>query len=381
MGDTGVIICEGGRFGVHDTQKRAGDMVVHLGVMEDGTMALGAPVQFHVDAERRGRISANHSATHLLHEALRRVLGDHVAQKGSLVEPDRLRFDISHTMPIADEDLARVEDLANAVILANAPVETRLMAVDDAIASGARALFGEKYGDEVRVVSMGRDGGTGRTYSVELCGGTHVQRTGDIGLLTVLGEHAVASGVRRIEALSGVGARRHLNAEARRVQQVAAALRTSSSEVLERVQTLAEERRRLEREVGDLRRQVAMGGSAAADGPRMIGTVPVVARQLAGIEAKDLKSLAEGVLARGDGAVAILVAVSEDGRASLVVAIDKALGSRANAVDLARVGAGVVGGKGGGGRPDMAQAGGPEGDKAEAAIEAMLHALEGALKG
>ncbi|HXY90006.1 MAG TPA: alanine--tRNA ligase, partial [Xanthobacteraceae bacterium] len=225
VGDTGVLAGEGARFRVTDTQKKAGDLFVHFGKLEEGALKPGAPLTLEVDHARRGDIRRNHSATHLLHEALRQVLGDHVAQKGSLVAPDRLRFDFAHPKPIADGEIAKVEDIANAIVLQNAPVETRLMEVDDAIASGARALFGEKYGDEVRVVAMGKGGGNSLGWSVELCGGTHVRRTGDIGLVAVVSESAVAAGVRRIEALTGNAARHHLAREAQSLREAAALLK------------------------------------------------------------------------------------------------------------------------------------------------------------
>jgi alanyl-tRNA synthetase len=376
VGDQGVISGEGFRFRVQDTLKRAGDVIVHLGQVEEGAVAVGKSAFLRVDHARRSAIRANHSATHLLHEALRQVLGDHVAQKGSLVEPETLRFDISHPKPISAEELERVEDIANAIVLRNEPVETRLMAVDDAIASGARALFGEKYGDEVRVVSMGTvdeaDGGT-RPYSIELCGGTHAGRTGDIGLVAVLGEGAVSAGVRRIEAMTGLAARRHLNGQARQLRQVAQVLRASVDEVADRAGQLAEERRKLDRDLSDARRKLAMGGGGG-DQPEQVeklGSVSFVGRQLEGVEAKDLKGLVDQQKAKvGTGVVALGV-VGEDGRAGLVVGVSADLAARINAVDLVRIGAECLGGKGGGGRPDMAQAGGPEGARMGDALAAI----------
>jgi alanyl-tRNA synthetase len=376
VGDQGVISGEGFRFRVQDTLKRAGDVIVHLGQVEEGAVAVGKSAFLRVDHARRSAIRANHSATHLLHEALRQVLGDHVAQKGSLVEPETLRFDISHPKPISAEELERVEDIANAIVLRNEPVETRLMAVDDAIASGARALFGEKYGYEVRVVSMGTvdeaDGGT-RPYSIELCGGTHAGRTGDIGLVAVLGEGAVSAGVRRIEAMTGLAARRHLNGQARQLRQVAQVLRASVDEVADRAGQLAEERRKLDRDLSDARRKLAMGGGGG-DQPEQVeklGSVSFVGRQLEGVEAKDLKGLVDQQKAKvGTGVVALGV-VGEDGRAGLVVGVSADLAARINAVDLVRIGAECLGGKGGGGRPDMAQAGGPEGARMGDALAAI----------
>jgi len=376
VGDNGILSGEGARFRVTDTQKKAGDLLVHFGKLEEGTLKPGAALTLEIDHARRGEIRRNHSATHLLHEALRQVLGDHVAQKGSLVAPDRLRFDFAHPKPIADGEIAKVEDLANAIVLQNAPVTTRLMEVDDAIAAGARALFGEKYGDEVRVVAMGRGGGNSLGWSVELCGGTHVRRTGDIGLLAVVSEGAVAAGVRRIEALTGDAARHHLAGEARGLRDAAALLKASVSEVPARLDALIEERKRLERELADARKKLAMGGGAKGeDGVRTVGQVKFLARAVTGIEMKDLKSLAdEGKRQIGSGIVAI-VGVNDEGRAGLVVGVTDDLTQRFDAVELARHGSEVLGGKGGGGRPDMAQAGGPDGSKAEAALAAIEAAL------
>jgi alanyl-tRNA synthetase len=379
VGDGGTLSADGVRFRVTDTQKKAGDLFVHMGSVEEGTLKPGAALALDVDHGRRSAIRQNHSATHLLHEALRQVLGDHVAQKGSLVAPDRLRFDFSHPKPIADGEIEKVEDIANAIVLQNAPVTTRLMAVDDAIASGARALFGEKYGDEVRVVAMG-EGGNTMGWSVELCGGTHVKRTGDIGLVTVVSEGAVASGVRRIEAMSGDAARRHLAAESRRLHDIAGLLKAPVGEIDARVTQLLDDRKRLERDLADARKKLAMGGGArtdTADGVRTVGDVKLIARAVSGIEIKDLKSLAdEGKKQLGSGVVA-LVATSEDGKASIVVGVTPDLVQRFSAVDLVRKASEVLGGKGGGGKPDMAQAGGPDGSKADAALKAIEAALGG----
>ena len=266
VGDTGVMIGEGVKFRVTDTQKRAGDLFVHVGTVEQGTLNVGTALQLEVDHTRRSSIRAHHSATHLLHEALRQVLGDHIAQRGSLVAPDRLRFDFVHPKPITAEELARVEDIANDVVLENDEVTTRLMGVDDAREAGARALFGEKYGDEVRVVSMGKHarehGQNALGWSVELCGGTHVRRTGDIGLISVTGESAVASGVRRIEALTGRHARKHANDTMQLARNAAGELRTSVEEMPARIAALMEERKKLERDLSDARKKLAMGGGA-----------------------------------------------------------------------------------------------------------------------
>ncbi len=388
VGDTGVMIGEGVRFRVTETQKKAGDLFVHLGTVEQGTLKAGAALQLDVDHGRRSSIRAHHSATHILHEALRQVLGDHIAQRGSLVAPDRLRFDFVHQKPITDEELARVEDIANQVVLENDEVTTRLMGVDEAREAGARALFGEKYGDEVRVVSMGRGarehGANALGWSVELCGGTHVRRTGDIGLISVTGESAVASGVRRIEALTGNYARKHANDAIALARTAANELRTSLDDVPSRIAALMEERKKLERDLSDARKKLAMGGGAsasngsAAAGVREVGNVKLMARAVEGIEMKDLKSLADdGKKQLGSGVVAI-VGVTEDGKAGVVVGVTADLTARYNAVDLVRVASEALGGKGGGGRPDMAQAGGPDGAKADAALAAIEKAIAGA---
>jgi alanyl-tRNA synthetase len=381
IGDTGVMSTDGVRFRVTDTQKKAGDVFAHVGVVEDGSLKAGLALTLEVDHARRTAIRANHSATHLLHEALRQVLGDHVAQKGSLVAPDRLRFDFSHPKPISKEELERVEDLANDIVQQNAPVVTRLMAQDEAIASGARALFGEKYGDEVRVVAMGEsgEGSNAMGWSVELCGGTHVRRTGDIGLISLVGEAGVAAGVRRIEALTGRAARHHANALVGAAKSAADILHATIAELPERASALLDERKRLERDLSEAKRKLAMGGGANAggDGVRTVGDVKLLARAVTGIDVKDLKSLVdEGKKQLGTGVVAF-VAVTEDGKAGLVVGVTSDLTKRFNAVDLVRKGAEALGGKGGGGRPDMAQAGGPDGSKADAALDVIATAVGG----
>jgi alanyl-tRNA synthetase len=380
VGDTGTMTADGVRFRVTDTQKKAGDVLVHSGVVEEGRLALGAALVLEVDHTRRSTIRQNHSATHLLHEALRQVLGDHVAQKGSLVAPDRLRFDFSHHKPMSAAEIERVEDLANDVVLANTPVTTRLMAVDDAIASGARALFGEKYGDEVRVVAMGDSGGNALGWSVELCGGTHVGRTGDIGLISVVAEAGVAAGVRRLEALTGKAARKSANHLGQLAKAASAELKVPLEDMPARLALMLEERKRLERELSDAKKKLAMGGGTkadAADGAHMIGDVKLLARAVAGIDLKDLRSLAdEGKKQVGSGVVAI-VGVTPDGKAGVVVGVTPDLTARFSAIELVRKGAEVLGGKGGGGRPDMAQAGGPDGAKADAALAAIAAALGG----
>jgi alanyl-tRNA synthetase len=380
VGDTGEMRREGVKLAVTNTQKHAGDVFAHVVTVEQGSVKGGDPLLLEVDHARRGAIRQNHSATHLLHEALRQVLGDHVAQKGSLVAPDRLRFDFSHPKPISAGELERVEDIANDIVLQNSAVTTRLMAVDDAIASGARALFGEKYGDEVRVVAMGEGSGNTLGWSVELCGGTHVKRTGDIGVISVLSDSGVAAGVRRIEALTGRAARKAANAQIHTIKAAAAELKTPPEELPTRIAALLDERKKLERDLSDARRKLAMGGGGKADGAgdvRSVGDVKLLAREVSGIEIKDLKSLAdEGKKQLGSGVVA-LVATSEDGKASIVVGVTPDLVSRFSAVDLVRKASEALGGKGGGGKPDMAQAGGPDGSKAQAALQAVEAALGG----
>ena len=380
-GDHGVIrTAEGASFLVTDTQKRVGDVFVHIGELVRGSIKPGNAVELTVDHTRRSGNRIHHSATHLLHEALRLTLGSHVAQKGSLVEPSRLRFDISHNKALSPDEIHQVEQIANAIVLQNDQVSTRLMTVDAAIAEGAMALFGEKYGDEVRVVSMGRnEHGAGRPiYSLELCGGTHVSRTGDIGLVKVVGESAVAAGVRRIEALAGSAARAYLEEQDRRVQAAAAALKAPASEIVTRIESLMDERRKLERERAEAKKQLAMGGGAKGGGDEGISEVngiKLMARVVKGISPNDMKGLVDEGKARLGSGIVALVGLNDEGRAGLVVGVTNDLVSRFNAVDLVRAGAAVLGGKGGGGRPDMAQAGGPDGAKAEEALAAVKAAL------
>ena len=384
VGDMGLLTAAGVRAQVKETQKKLGDLFVHVVDVSEGELRVGMPVELAVDPERRQAIRANHSATHLLHEALRIVLGDHVAQKGSMVANDRLRFDFAHPKPISDEELARVEDIANRVTLQNEPVVTRLLAVDEAIESGARALFGEKYGDEVRVVSMGRPlsgEGANRAFSIELCGGTHVRRTGEIGIVTIVSEAAVAAGVRRIEAKTADGARQHLNAQARKLREAAGVMKAPADEIAERVASLVDERRKLEKELGEAKRRLAMsgGGSAGGEATNVVEVNGIKFFRLAvsGVDMKDLKSLAdEGKQKIGSGVVAI-INTAEDGKGGVVVGVTPDLVSRFNAVDLVRVASEKLGGKGGGGRPDMAQAGGPDGSQAQAALDAIAERLSG----
>lgn len=382
QGDRGFIYGEGFVIEVTDTLKKADGVFIHQAVVNEGEIKTGDAVELAVDSARRTRIRSNHSATHLLHEALRETLGNHVAQKGSLVAPERLRFDFSHPKPISDEELRKVENLANEIILQNSAVSTRLMAVDDAIEAGAMALFGEKYGDEVRVVSMGtatHGDKAGKTYSLELCGGTHVRQTGDIGLVRIVSEGAVAAGVRRMEALTGEAARLYLEEQDERVKAIAGALKTTPSEALDRVNALIDERKKLERELTEARKKLALtsGSSKGESDTKTINGVQFMGRSVTGVAPKDLKPLAdEGKKALGSGIVAF-IGVSEDGKASAVVAVTDDLTSRFSAVDLVRVVSVALGGQGGGGRPDMAQAGGPDGSKAEDALAALAKAIEG----
>ena len=373
VGDGGTITGPDGLLiAVTDTQKKLGDLFVHLGRVEAGIARPHIPVVAAVDHPRRGAIRAHHSATHLLHEALRRKLGTHVQQKGSLNAPDRLRFDVSQPRPITADELHWVEAEVNARIRENSEVTTRLMTPEAAVELGAMALFGEKYGDEVRVVAMGEPDGNKPAWSIELCGGTHVRRTGDIGYFRIVGEAAVAAGVRRIEAVTGAAAEAVVAEIQARLNDAAGALRTAPAEVPDRIATLLEDRRRLERQMADLRQKLATG--AAATAAEDIGGIMLIARNLGEVPAKDLKSLTDPIAKQqGSGVVAL---VSEnDGKASIVVAVSPDLTGRISAVDLVRAASAAVGGKGGGGRPDLAQAGGPDGAKADEALAAVRVAL------
>ena len=374
LGDIGVMTDGETTIRIEDTQKLADGLFVHRGRVEAGTVEVGQALDLKVDHERRTKIRGNHSATHLLHEGLREVLGSHVAQKGSMVAPERLRFDFSHPKPMDRSEIETVERLANGIILQNAPVETRLMAVDDAIASGAMALFGEKYGDEVRVVSMGTaevGEKAGKAYSVELCGGTHVKATGEIGLVHVLGESAVGAGVRRIEALTGAAARTYLQEQDARVRRMASILKTSPDEALDRLEAVVDERRRLERELAEAKKKLALAGDGAGgDAGSSVKTVNGIAylgRVLEGVSGRDLKGLVDEAKASLKSGVVTFISVDE-GKASVVVGVTDDLTSRFDAVALVRAASGAIGGKGGGGRPDMAQAGGPDGEKADEAL-------------
>jgi alanyl-tRNA synthetase len=384
VGDSGTITgADGLRMTISDTAKPLGRLHAHRARVEQGTIRLGDTVHLAVDHERRDAIRANHSATHLLHAALRRRLGDHVTQKGSMVAADRLRFDFSHPKALSDEDIAAIEAEVNAEIRANEPVSTRLMTPDDAIAAGAMALFGEKYGDEVRVLAMGRAGGDeGRSYSVELCGGTHVAATGDIGLLRIVSESAVSSGVRRIEALTGEAARLWLVGREDALKQAAGLLRATPDDVAARVAALLDERKKLERELAEAKKALALGGGAAAGDSQAggaieeIGGVRFSGQVIEGLEAKELRGLLDQAKQQLGSGVAAICAVN-DGKAAFAVAVTDDLTGRFSAVDLVRAGVEALGGKGGGGRPDMAQGGGPDGGRAAEAITTVRAALAG----
>jgi alanyl-tRNA synthetase len=384
VGDTGAMFStQGAEATVVDTEKKLGNLHVHVVEITRGEFRIGDAVDLRVDSERRRATRANHSATHLLHAALKHVLGAHVAQKGSMVSPDRLRFDFSHPRAVSSHELKRVEEEVNEVIRQNSDVSTRVMPTAKAIEAGAVAMFGEKYGDEVRVLAMGQELTTGsRPYSVELCGGTHARRLGDIGLFTILSESAVAAGVRRIEALTSEGARRYLEGLRETAVAAAAVLKTAPAELRARVAALVDERRRLERELAEAKRALALGGGAKSEttAHKEIAGVKTVLRTIENVSPKDLKSLADDAKARlGSGVVAFVTVA--DGKASLVVGVTPDLMAQISAVDLVRAGAEALGGKGGGGRPDMAQAGGPDTGRtseALAAIEQRIAALKAA---
>ena len=374
QGDAGVIKTESGAIiEITDTQKKLGALHVHLGKVTEGDVKVGDAAEFRVDHTRRSSLRANHSATHLLHAVLRKHLGDHVTQKGSLVAADRLRFDISHPKAVTAEEAAVIEADVNSLIRENSEVTTRLMTPDEAIELGAMALFGEKYGDEVRVVSMGEPVANEHAYSLELCGGTHVKRTGDIGMFKIVSEGAVSSGVRRIEALTGADAANYMSARENVLATVAADLKAVPEDVPARVKALQEERRRLEREVSDLRKKLATAGSGATSGGdafKEVNGVKLALRSLDGIPAKELKGMVDELREQmGSGIVALVS--GDGGKASIVVGLTEDLKDKYSAVDLVRIGVEKLGGKGGGGRPDMAQGGGSDPSQADAALAAI----------
>jgi alanyl-tRNA synthetase len=378
VGDTGVIRSErGARLRVTDTQKRVGDLIVHFGRLEAGRLARGEAVIAEVDHERRRAIRSAHSATHLLHEALRRRLGAHVTQKGSLNAPDRIRFDISHPRPLTEEDIQAVEDEVNARIRENSEVITRLMSLDEATGLGAMALFGEKYGEEVRVVMMGAGEGNRPAYSIELCGGTHVTRTGDIGLFRITSEGALAAGIRRIEAATGPLALAFGREREGKLAETAALLKTAPLDVPGRVAALIEERRRLEAKLSELQRRLVTGAAGEEETAEEIAGVRFLARNVGEVPPRELKNLADALQKKIGGGVVALVSTAE-GKASVVVSVAPDLTARFDAVRLVREAAAQLGGKGGGGRPDLAQAGGPEAGRAAEALAAVRAALAAA---
>ncbi|MCC5975985.1 MAG: alanine--tRNA ligase [Rubellimicrobium sp.] len=380
VGDQGFIRTDTGMARVSDTKKVAG-VFLHIAEVVEGTVLRGQPAKLEVDHARRAAIRANHSATHLLHEALRRALGDHVAQRGSLNAPDRLRFDFSHAKGLSEAEMRGAEAEVNAMIRQNSAVETRIMTPDEARSLGAQALFGEKYGDEVRVVSMGRWSGSGKgadhaTYSLELCGGTHVARTGDIGAFVLMSDSASSAGVRRVEALTGQAALDHLAGRERMLAEVAGVLKAPLGEVVERVRALSAERRALENEVAQLRRDLAMGGGKAVGEMRSVGGIAFRAQVLSGVTGKDLPALVDGIKAEIGSGVVLLIAEAE-GKAAVAAGVTADLTGRVSAVDLLRAAVAELGGKGGGGRPDLAQGGAASAANADAAIKASQAVLEG----
>ncbi len=379
VGDAGVINSENGAVvTVDDVQKRAGALFSHISRIEKGEISVGDAVHLSIDVERRGRTRANHSVTHVAHAALREVLGPHVAQKGSLVASDKMRFDFTNPKPVSSEELAEIERRVNAVVRQNTPVETRIMSYDDAVASGAIALFGEKYDDDVRVLTMGRAlDGADKPYSVELCGGTHVARLGDIALFKIIGESAVAAGVRRIETLTGEAARRYLDHQAQLARQASDTLKTTPEDLPARIEALVADRKKLERELGEAKKSLALGGGTSSGGDefRELAGVKYAGRVLDGVAAKDLRGLIDETKKKLGSGVAAFIGVN-DGKAAVAVGVTDDLTAKISAVDLVRAGAAAVGGKGGGGRPDMAQAGGPDGAKASEAVEAIAKQIE-----
>ena len=366
MGDTGFITGPDNlRIRITDTQKKLGDLFVHVGVVEAGTARVGQPVLAEVDHDRRTKIRAHHSAAHLLHEALRRALGPHVTQKGSLNAPDRLRFDISQPRPITAEELAEVERDVNARIRENTDVATRLMTPEEAVKLGAMALFGEKYGDEVRVVSMGEPQEDKSAWSIELCGGTHVSRTGDIGLFRIVSEGAVSAGIRRIEALAGEAAVAAIEDESRLLAEAAATLKAQPAELPGRITQLQEDKKRLERQVAELQKKLVL---ATATEFEDVNGVKAILRNVGDISPKELRPIATDLLKTLDSGIVALVSTA-DQKAAIVVAVSEALPQ--SAVELVRAAAAAVGGQGGGGNKAVAQAGGPNAGQASAALAAV----------
>lgn len=355
MGDTGTLSTSGAEMRIQDTQRKVGDLVVHHGYLIKGVLKQGDLADLTIDQERRQLLRANHSATHLLHKALRKYLGSHVTQKGSLVGPDRLRFDFSHPKGLSGEDLSKVEQEVNAQIRANTPVEIHLTTPQEAQKAGAMALFGEKYGDEVRVVSMGEDDAT--PFSVELCGGTHVDRTGDIGYFRILSESGVAAGVRRIEALTGRRAEEEAIAEHQTLVRIAALLKVTPGSLEQKAQQILNDHRTFEKEIATLRQQVARAGASETAHPDMIEGIPLIKRHVKDIPPQTLKSLVDDLKFTFSSGIFVILGENED-KVSLVIGVSEDLLPRFNAVEMIQKLVHTIGGKGGGGRPDLAQAGG-----------------------
>ncbi|CAK7192765.1 Alanine--tRNA ligase [Commensalibacter sp. Nvir] len=375
VGDKGVIRNQEVLVTIQNTQKKLGDLIVHYGIVEKGTIRTGQSVTCEINHDYRHAIKTHHSATHLLHQALRNQLGDHVTQKGSLNSAERLRFDFSHTKPLTKEELLSVEKEVNRQIRENLPISTRIMSPEEAVKMNAMALFGEKYGEEVRVVSMGKDENTiqPRAWSIELCGGTHAQRTGDIGLFHIISETGVAAGIRRIEAVSGLATEQLLKENESNLAQITSALNTSPAQLMERVNQVLEERKTLKQEISKLQHQLAMGNEVNADVEK-IGAIEIITRNLGEIPPKDLKSIAEELVKKLKYGV-VVVFSSFGGKASFVVATTANINQNINAIDLVKIASEAVGGKGGGGRTDMAQAGGPNPQNYQAAFDAIKNKL------
>ena len=376
-GDTGEVTWDVGRARVRDVQKLAGDLHVHDLEILDGALKPGQQVRLSVDAERRTATRANHSAAHLLHAALRNLLGPHVTQKGQMVDGERMRFDFSHGQPVTPDEIDRIEAEVNAIVRQNRATETQLMAPQEAMAGGAMALFGEKYGETVRVLTLGDALAGDGAYSVELCGGTHVARTGDIALIKIVQEQGIAAGVRRIEALTGEAARRWLLDQAAVARGIADQFKIPVSEVGARVEALEAQRRKLEKELGDAKRQLAMGGGGGSvAGPEDVGGVLLLARVMEGVGGKDLRPIAEEFRKQVPDGVIALVGVA-DGKAAMTVAVNGAAQARFNAAELAKAGVLAMGGQGAGGRPDFAQGGAPDASRADEGLAAVRAALAG----
>ena len=377
-GDTGTVELLHGKGVIKDTYRQAGELIVHQLEITEGTLKLGDKVELKVDAEKRQTTRSNHSAAHLLHAALKHVLGPHVAQKGQLVDADRMRFDFSHGAPLTDAEIARIEAEVNAVVLQNQAASTKLMSPEKAIEAGAVALFGEKYGEEVRVLALGHALEGEGDYSVELCGGTHVSRTGDIALFKIISEGGVAAGIRRIEAFTGEAARQFLLGQAGVATALADQFKVPVSQVEARVEALLSDRKRLEKELSEAKRALAIsgavGGGGAASGPEEINGTKVIARILEGVGGKDLRPLAEDFKkSLGSGIVALVGKL--DGKAAVAVAVSPDLTAKYNAAELAKAAVIAMGGQGAGGKADFAQGGAPDDSKADEGIAAVKSLL------